>query len=45
LPLEKFDPEYDQTGSSGRSIPLLCQEACSLLVNECRKAVRDETSE
>ncbi|MBV9618140.1 MAG: hypothetical protein JO201_02925 [Verrucomicrobia bacterium] len=45
LPPEKFDPENDQTGSTGRSIPLLCQEACSLLVNECRKAVRDETSE
>jgi sirohydrochlorin cobaltochelatase len=45
LPPEKFDPECNQAGSSSQSIPLLCQEACSLLVSECRKAVRDETSE
>jgi hypothetical protein len=42
LPPEKFDPAYDQTGHGGRAIPLLCQESCNLLVNECRKAVKGE---
>jgi sirohydrochlorin cobaltochelatase len=42
LPPEKFDPTYDQTARGNRTIPLLCQEACSLLVNECRKAVKGE---
>jgi sirohydrochlorin cobaltochelatase len=42
LPPEKFDPTHDQTGQSSPSIPLLCQEACSLLINECRKAVKGE---
>jgi sirohydrochlorin cobaltochelatase len=42
---QKFDPAYDQTGNNRRAVPLLCQEACSLLVNECRKAVKGETSE
>jgi sirohydrochlorin cobaltochelatase len=45
LPPEKFDPTYDQTARGDRTIPLLCQEACSVLVNECRKAVKGETSE
>lgn len=45
LPPQKFDPAYDQTGNNRRAVPLLCQEACSLLVNECRKAVKGETSE
>lgn len=45
LPPEKFDPAHDQTGRGRDAIPLLCQEACSLLVNECRKAVKSETSE
>ncbi|HXX41893.1 MAG TPA: DR2241 family protein [Chthoniobacterales bacterium] len=44
LPPEKFDPAHDQTGRKERSIPLLCQEACNLLVNECRKAVKTETA-
>ena len=39
LPPEKFDVGFDQTGGSERTIPLLCQEACHLLVNECRKTV------
>jgi sirohydrochlorin cobaltochelatase len=47
LPPEKFDPWYDQAGRPGEPqsataatvIPLLCQEACNLLVAECRKAV------
>lgn len=39
---QKFDPSVDQTGRGERAIPLLCQEACGLLVNECRKAVKLE---
>ena len=40
LPPEKFDPDHDQTERGARVIPLLCQEACNLLVNECRKVVK-----
>jgi sirohydrochlorin cobaltochelatase len=40
LPPQKYDPAFDQTGRGARSVPLLCQEACNLLVNECRKAVK-----
>ena len=42
LPAEKFDVAYDQTGRGESCIPLLCQEACNLLVNECRKIVKTE---
>jgi sirohydrochlorin cobaltochelatase len=53
LPPEKFDTSQDQTlwpGSTppataigaGTLIPLLCQEACNLLVAECRRVVKDE---
>jgi sirohydrochlorin cobaltochelatase len=42
LPAEKFDPAHDQTGCGETAIPLLCPEACNLLVNECRKAVKAE---
>src|SRR5947207_6963765 len=49
LPDEKFDPRYDQAGMLGRpgstipaTVPLLCQEACNLLVAECRKVVKGE---
>ena len=45
LPAEKFDPAHDQTGRAESVVPLLCQEICSLLLNECRKAVKAETSE
>jgi hypothetical protein len=45
LPPEKFDPGHDQTGHGENTIPLLCQEACNLLVAECRKAVKGETDE
>jgi sirohydrochlorin cobaltochelatase len=45
LPPEKFDPAYDRTGRGERTIPLLCQEACGLLVAECRKVVKSETNE
>jgi sirohydrochlorin cobaltochelatase len=40
LPPEKFDPA--QTAGGERTIPLLCQEACNLLVAECRKAIKRE---
>jgi sirohydrochlorin cobaltochelatase len=49
LPPEKFDPAVDQYLSAKRprsataateSLPLLCQEACNLLVAACRDAVR-----
>jgi sirohydrochlorin cobaltochelatase len=42
LPPEKFDPAYDQTGRAEKSTPLLCQEACNLLVAACRDAVKME---
>src|ERR1043166_9683449 len=42
LPAEKFDPAHDQSGRDERAVPLFCQEACGLLVNECRKAVKME---
>jgi len=47
LPPEKFDPASDQLGglrsaTAVTTIPLLCQEACNLLVNECRKTVKME---
>ena len=40
LPAEKFDPIYDQTGGGQSVVPLLCQEACNLLVAEARKVVQ-----
>jgi sirohydrochlorin cobaltochelatase len=47
LPKEKFDPTFDQAsaqpGSTIRAtVPLLCQEACNLLIAQCRKMVKDE---
>ena len=49
LPTEKFDPAYDQArevrtraSPMGTVMPLLCQEACNLLVAECRRAVKME---
>src|SRR5438093_2684694 len=49
LPDEKFGPRYDHAGMPGRpgstipaTVPLLCQEACNLLVAECRKVVKGE---
>jgi sirohydrochlorin cobaltochelatase len=51
LPKEKFDPEYDQVPGLKRpespppaTVPLLCQEACNLLVAECRKMVKGESA-
>lgn len=42
LPPEKFNPSHDQTGRGENAIPLLCQEACNLLVAECRKVAKGE---
>jgi sirohydrochlorin cobaltochelatase len=53
LPSEKFDPAVDQYLSPKKlrsatpateSIPLLCQEACNLLVAACRDAVKMEAA-
>jgi len=41
LPPEKFDPTHDQTGLGAPVIPLLCQEACNLLVAEARWVVQE----
>jgi sirohydrochlorin cobaltochelatase len=47
LPPEKFDAAWDQARGprssapgTGRVMPLLCQEACNLLVAECRRVVK-----
>ena len=45
LPTDKFDPAHDQTGRHKGAIPLLCQEACNLLVAECRKVVKGEANQ
>jgi sirohydrochlorin cobaltochelatase len=45
LPAEKFDASHDQTGRGESALPMLCQEACSLLISECRKTVKGETNE
>ena len=49
LPPEKFDPAVNQYFSTAmpataatESLPLLCQEACNLLVAACRDAVKME---
>jgi len=49
LPSEKFDPNWNQVQALGQpgpatpaTVPLLCQEACNLLVAACRKVVKGE---
>ena len=45
LPREKFDPAYDQVDGKkcgAGFVPLLCQEACNLLVAEARAVVKAE---
>jgi sirohydrochlorin cobaltochelatase len=42
LPPEKLDPAYDQMGRGEKCIPLLCQEACNLLVAACREKVKGQ---
>lgn len=41
LPPQKFDPAFDQTGAGQPVVPLLCQEACNLLVAEARRVVQE----
>ena len=45
LPLTKFDSAFDQTGLGGRTIPLLCPEACNLLVAEARKVAQSRSAD
>jgi sirohydrochlorin cobaltochelatase len=40
LPADKFDPRHDQTGRAEPTVPLLCQEICSLVVAGAREAVK-----
>ena len=42
LPLDKFIAPLDQTGRGEKVMPLLCQEACNLLVAEARKVVKGD---
>jgi sirohydrochlorin cobaltochelatase len=44
LPGEKFQAQYDQTGRGEPVIPLLCQEACNLLVTAARNVVKADRS-
>ena len=46
LPGTKFDVEHDQSGGSGSGcvVPLLCHEACNLLVAEARTVVKRRAS-
>ena len=44
LPLDKYIAPLDQTGRGENVMPLLCQEACNLLVAEMRKAVKEDSS-
>ncbi len=45
LPLDKFIAPLDQTGRGETRIPLLCQEACNLLVAEARKVAKESTGD
>jgi hypothetical protein len=40
LPAGKFDPETDQLGRAGACMPILCAEACNLLVAQARAVVK-----
>lgn len=44
LPLEKFDPEVNQVAYGRPCIPLLCHEACNLLVAEARTVVKGKAA-
>jgi hypothetical protein len=43
LPLDKFIAPIDQTGRGENVMPLLCQEACNLLVAEARNVVKESS--
>lgn len=40
LPSKKYDPRATQPATSARAIPLLCSEACNLLVAKAREVVK-----
>jgi sirohydrochlorin cobaltochelatase len=40
LPPAKFDPAVDQLGRGERVLPMLCHEACNLLVAQAREVVK-----
>ncbi|MEP6937364.1 MAG: DR2241 family protein [Chthoniobacterales bacterium] len=40
LPAEKFDPSHDQYGRNESAVPLLCQEACNLVITAARGVVK-----
>jgi hypothetical protein len=42
LPPEKFDPERNQSGCTSRAIPMLCHEACNILVAEARAVLKKQ---
>jgi sirohydrochlorin cobaltochelatase len=42
VPSTKLPPEKYEVRPPPATIPLLCQEACNLLVNACREAVKSE---
>jgi 4Fe-4S iron-sulfur cluster binding domain/DR2241 stabilising domain len=51
LPAQKFDVRQNQAAAidtegrgGGNFIPMLCQEACAVLIDACRKAVQTEKS-
>jgi sirohydrochlorin cobaltochelatase len=44
LPLDKSNAQVDQTGRGENVMPLLCQEACALLVAEARAVVKGDAS-
>jgi sirohydrochlorin cobaltochelatase len=44
LPLDKFIAPLDQTGRGENVLPLLCHEACNLLVAEARQVVKKSSS-
>jgi len=40
LPQSKFEPAFDQTGDHAPVLPLLCDEACNLLIAAARGVVK-----
>ncbi len=44
LPLDKFIAPLDQTGRGENVMPLLCQEACNLLVAAAREVVKSSSA-
>lgn len=43
LPKEKFDPRVNQTGQTAPAIPILCAEACNLLIAAGRTMAKATT--